>query len=154
MFMRTIEFCRISIGCLKQNYALQHLEIKIMMDVYQIVLANTSPNYNYTPGIYADGYIVFAFPFVRLLVRSYFRHVRGICVKVLRQSFSSCVYLSNYISETIQIWTVVQLDVNSRVQHPVALFLHHVALFVSCYAPCPFCLVVPFINVGIQHNVY
>ena len=46
MFMRTIEFCRISIGCLKQNYALQHLEIYIMMDVYQIVLANTSPNYN------------------------------------------------------------------------------------------------------------
>ena len=34
--------------------------------------------------------------------------------------------------------TVVQLDVNSRVQHPVALFLHPVALFVSCYAPCPF----------------
>ena len=29
-----------------QNYALQHLDIKIMMDVYQIVLANTSPNYN------------------------------------------------------------------------------------------------------------
>ena len=26
--------------------ALQHLEIQIMMDVYQTVLANTSPNYN------------------------------------------------------------------------------------------------------------
>ena len=48
---------------------------------------------------------------------------------------------------------VLQLDVNSRVQHPVALFLHPVALFVSCYAPCPFCLVMPFINVSIPHIV-
>ena len=48
--------------------------------------------------------------------------------------------------------SVVQLDVNSRVQHPVALFLHPVALFVSCYAPCPLGLVVPFINVGIPHS--
>ena len=40
----------------------------------------------YTPGIYADGYIVFAFPFicslVRSLVRSLFQNVRGIYVKV------------------------------------------------------------------------
>ena len=42
----TIESCRISVGCLKENSALQHFEIKIMMDVYQIVLANTSPNYS------------------------------------------------------------------------------------------------------------
>ena len=42
----TIEYCRISVGCLKENSALQHLEIKIMMDIYQIVLANTSPNYS------------------------------------------------------------------------------------------------------------
>ena len=42
----TIESCRFSVGCLKQNDALQHLEIKLMMDVYQTVLANTSPNYN------------------------------------------------------------------------------------------------------------
>ena len=32
----------------------------------------------------------------RLFVRSYFHHVCRICVKVLRQSFSSGVYLSNY----------------------------------------------------------
>ena len=39
----------------------------------------------YTPGIYADGYIVFAFPFVRSSVRMFVRSfVRGICVKVLR----------------------------------------------------------------------
>ena len=42
----TIEPCRISVGCLKKNSALLHLEIKIMMDAYQIVLANTSPNYS------------------------------------------------------------------------------------------------------------
>ena len=45
-----------------------------------------------TPGIYAEGYIVFVFPFVRSyvrmfvrsFVRSYFLPSRGICVKVLR----------------------------------------------------------------------
>ena len=41
-----IESCRISVGYLKEKSALQHLEIKIMMDAYQIVLANTSPNYS------------------------------------------------------------------------------------------------------------
>ena len=68
----------------------------------------------YTPGIFADGYIVFVFPFVcssvRMFVSSYFRHVRGICVKVLRQSFSSGVYLSNYKSESLYIWTIVTLE--------------------------------------------
>ena len=64
----------------------------------------------YTPGIYADGYIVFVFPFVCSFVRSYFRHVCRICVKVLRQSFSSGVYLSNYLSESIHIWTIVTLE--------------------------------------------
>ena len=44
---------------------------------------------NYTPGIYADGYIVFAFPFVSSyvvvssFVRSQFQNVRRIYVKVL-----------------------------------------------------------------------
>ena len=45
-----------------------------------------------------------------MFVCSYFRHVRGICVKVLRQSFSSGVYLSNYLSESIHIWTIVTLE--------------------------------------------
>ena len=35
----------------------------------------------YTPGIYAEGYIVFVFPFVCLFVRLYFRPVRGITSK-------------------------------------------------------------------------
>ena len=42
----------------------------------------------YTPGIYAEDYIVFVFQFVcslvRLFIRSYFLPSRGICVKVLR----------------------------------------------------------------------
>ena len=42
----TIESCRISVRCPKQNGALQHLKIKIMMDVYQTVLAYISPNNN------------------------------------------------------------------------------------------------------------
>ena len=49
--------------------------------------------FDYTPGIYAEGYIVFVFPFVRLFVRSfvrsYFLPSRGICVKV-----SQVVYIS------------------------------------------------------------
>ena len=66
---------------------------------------------NYTPGIYADGYIVFAFPLVRSSVRMFVSSfVRGICVKVLRQSFSSGVYLSNYISGGIHIRTIVTLE--------------------------------------------
>ena len=48
---------------------------------------------------------------VSLFVRSYVRSfVRGICVKVLRQSFSSGVYLRNYSSESIHIWTIVTLE--------------------------------------------
>ena len=41
-----------------------------------------TPGGNYTPGIYADGYIVFAFPFVRSYVRSFVRSWN------LRQSFA------------------------------------------------------------------
>ena len=38
--------CIISVGCLKQNGAVQHQEIEMMLNVYQILLANTSLNYN------------------------------------------------------------------------------------------------------------
>ena len=58
----------------------------------------------YTPGIYAEGYIVFVFPFVRSSVCMF------VYVKVLRQSFSSGVYLSNYLPESIHIWTIVTLE--------------------------------------------
>ena len=52
---------------------------------------------DYTPGIYADGYIVFAFPLVRssvrmfvsLFVRSFMEFASKFCVKV-----SQVVYIS------------------------------------------------------------
>ena len=74
-------------------------------------------------------------------------------VTLIALHFSGWNAIPHFFSHAARLLTVVQLDVNSRVQHPVALFLHPVALFVSCYAPCPFCLVVPFINVGIPHIV-
>ena len=54
------------------------------------------PTIYYTPGFYADGYIVFAFPFVRSYVRSFVRtsvtfveFASKFCVKV-----SHVVYIS------------------------------------------------------------
>ena len=48
MFMRDDRILQ-NFSCMpeaKWRLNLQHLEIKIMMDVYQTVLANTSSNYN------------------------------------------------------------------------------------------------------------
>ena len=54
-------------------------------------------NHNdYTPGIYADGYIVFAFPFVRSYVRSFVRSWN------LRQSFA-LKFLKWCISQQLHI---------------------------------------------------
>ena len=64
----------------------------------------------YIPGIYAEGYIVFVFPFIRSYVRSYFRPFRGITLKVLHASNSSGVYLTNHSSESIHIWTTGTLE--------------------------------------------
>ena len=64
----------------------------------------------YNPGIYAEGYIVFAFPFVLSAVRMFVRHIRGIYDKVLCASFSSGVYLTNHSSESIHIWTIGTLE--------------------------------------------
>ena len=58
------------------------------------------------------GYIVFVFPFVRSLVCRFGRTsvtFVEFASKVLRQSFSSAVYLSNYLPESIHIWTIVTL---------------------------------------------
>ena len=46
MFMRDDRILQIFCWMPEADDALQHLEIKIMMDVYQIVLANTSQIYN------------------------------------------------------------------------------------------------------------
>ena len=80
-FFKGVEYC----GYVAATVSLKLIEIiNILYDIY-------------TPGIYADGYIVFAFPFVcslvRSLVRSLFRNVRGIYVKVFVK-VSLVVYIS------------------------------------------------------------
>ena len=50
---------------------------------YSSIYSRIFMNYVYTPGIYAEGYIVFVFPFVRTFIlcsfiRTSFRHVSGI----------------------------------------------------------------------------
>ena len=57
----------------------------------------------YTPGIYADGYIVFVFPFVRLYVRLFVRN------SVTRQSFAS-KFLKWCISQQLLIRKRSYLD--------------------------------------------
>ena len=62
---------------------------------------------NYTPGIYAQGYIVFVFPSVCSFVYSFVlpSHFWNY-FKVLRSSNSSGVYLTNHSSESIHIWII------------------------------------------------
>ena len=50
------------------------------------IVQGQSDFFNYTPGIYAEGYIVFVFPFVYSFVRSCFRPARGITSKFYVQS--------------------------------------------------------------------
>ena len=47
----------------------------------------------YTPGIYADGYIVFAFPFVRSYVRSF---VRSLVRFFVRNSGTFVEFMSKF----------------------------------------------------------
>ena len=92
---------RISYGILVQLW--QSLPAKVFIcnitydnlksDHYSEWTTNAVWWHNYTPGIYADGYIVFAFPFVSSYVRSLFRNVRGIYVKVY-DKVSLVVYIS------------------------------------------------------------
>ena len=56
----------------------------------------------YTPGIYADGYIVFVFPFVRLYVRFFVRSFVFNSVTFVEFASKFCVKVSQvvYISAT------------------------------------------------------
>ena len=68
----------------------------------------------YTPGIYAEGYIVFAFLFVRSYVHSF------VCDSVTYVEFTTkfyvqvsqvgYIYLTNHSSESIHIWTIGTLE--------------------------------------------
>ena len=64
---------------------------------------------HYTPSIYAEGYIVFVFPFIRWYVRSFVRTSWNY-YKVLRARNLSGVYLTNHSSESIHIWTIGTLE--------------------------------------------
>ena len=65
---------------------------------------------HYTPGIYAEGYIVFAFPFVRSYVRSF------VCASVTYVEFTTKFFVQvsqvGYISLTTHhhIWTIGTLE--------------------------------------------
>ena len=89
--------------------------LKFMLCSFEAFLVLCSFSYHYTPGIYAEGYIVFAvlfFHFVRSYVRtsvSFVEFTTKFSTK-LRESFSSGVYLTNYSSESIQIWTISTLE--------------------------------------------
>ena len=61
----------------------------------------------YTPGIYAEGYIVFDFLFIHSFICLFVLPSRSWnYFKVLRSSNSSGVYLTNHSSESIHIWTI------------------------------------------------
>ena len=87
-----------------------------LIDVH---LLDSSVN-NYTPGIYAEGFIVFVFPFVCWFVGSFVRLFVHLFIhsysrswnyfKVLQSSNSSGVYLTNHSSESIHIWTIGTLE--------------------------------------------
>ena len=55
---------------------------------------------NYTPSIYAEGYIVFAFPFIRSYVRSFVRSLLSVTFVEFTSKFLVKVSLSEYISLT------------------------------------------------------
>ena len=65
---------------------------------------------SYTPGIYAEGYIAFVFPFVRSYVRSLLSVVLVEFTSKFSVKVSLWVYLSNHSSESIHIWTMGPLE--------------------------------------------
>ena len=69
----------------------------------------------YTPGIYAEGYIVFVYPFVRSYVCMYVSlFVLPLRLRKLRRSFAlkflKWVYPNNHSAESIYIWAMGTLE--------------------------------------------
>ena len=59
---------------------------------------------NYTPGIYAEGYIVFVFPFVRSYVRMFVRSfVRSFVCSFVRTSFRRVEFASKFCVKVSQV---------------------------------------------------
>ena len=99
----------------KNNFFFKFSPIDLLIILYQLTKFEATNCY-YTPGIYAEGYIVFVFPFVRSSVCMFVRSFVRTSVTFVEfaskfyYSFSSGVYLSNYIPESIHIWTIVTLE--------------------------------------------
>ena len=73
----------------------------------------------YTPGIYAEGYIVFVFPFICSSIRMFVISSRSWnYFQVLLKSNSSGVYLTNQSSESIHFWTIGTLRGGSHSMTP------------------------------------
>ena len=80
------------INCVNYLGRIRSLVAMATYNFRRLIMGKVKIDNFYTPGIYAEGYIVFVFPFVRSyvrsfvcsFVRSYFLPSRGICVKVLR----------------------------------------------------------------------
>ena len=81
---------------------LGHVTSTMSSDFHFLVPESFHTKFYYTPGIYADGYIVFAFPFVRSSVRMFVSSF--VCTSVTFVEFASkfCIKVSQveYISAT------------------------------------------------------
>ena len=78
---------------------------RIVNPIHKLIITESPPGKVsdfYTPGIYADGYIVFVFPFVRLYVRLFVRSFVRTPVTFVEFASKFCVKVSQvvYISAT------------------------------------------------------
>ena len=96
-FLKSLEFS--SCGDMKWQFGQSAL--------FKSLYKGTVQPYFYTPGIYAEGYIVFVFPFVCSFVIPY---LSWNYLKVLPLSNSSGVYLINHWLESIHIWPIGTLE--------------------------------------------
>ena len=82
LFSETLRPRRLKLGT--------HVDSGEMYCIYQNQVAATYLSLYYTPGIYAEGYIVLVFPFVHTyvhsVIRSYFRPIHGITSKCYVQA--------------------------------------------------------------------
>ena len=86
---------------------------------YQILRYEPEFSTNYTPGIYADGYIVFAFPFVRSSVRMFVSSLVRWFVSSVKMSKFWLKFLCWCISHELYIRNHSYLDY----RYPIGLAL-------------------------------
>ena len=81
---------------------LGHVTSTMSSDFHFLVPESFHTKFNYTPGIYADGYIVFAFPFVRSSVRMFVSSFVRTSVTFVEFASKFCIKVSQveYISAT------------------------------------------------------